>query len=89
MKALAKIASEFWGLNDKNFKFYDEQGKPIQDTNDDGSDSIVDKHFEGSGAKSSSGPKVAVLCLASEKNADELVLAYKSKDKMRNKNLAE
>lgn len=29
MVLLKKVACDFWGLNEKNYKFYDEAGKPV------------------------------------------------------------
>lgn len=53
ISTLKKVACDFWGLNDKYYKFYDEMFKPI---NDDLNQAItVDKHFEAFGAKGSSG----------------------------------
>ena len=53
---LKKDACDFWGLNMKNFKFFNEPGgKENTIIGDDPQSLTVDKHFEASRAKSSSG----------------------------------
>ena len=94
MSMLKKVACDFWGLNEKHYRFHDENGKPIQQGDEGDEDNqvmTVDKHFETSGAKQSgSGAKVAVLFMGREKNNEDLLNAFKQiKEKLKLKNAAE
>ena len=54
MSMLKRVACDFWGLNEKHYRFHDENGKPIQQGDEGDEDNqvmTVDKHFETSGAK--------------------------------------
>lgn len=64
MISLKAIASDFWGLNDKNYRFYTEQAELVDIGSAGGDHSgiqsgqvlTVDKYFEtASGGKSSGG----------------------------------
>ena len=55
MSLVKKVACDFWGLNEKNYKFFNENGIGLID--DPNQIVTVDKHFEASRAKSSSAQK--------------------------------
>ena len=76
---LKRVSCDFWGLNEKNYRFYDENGKPVID-NDGNQVVTVDKYFETYGAKSSSGSqqRTAMFYLGKERKNDDLIMTLKA-----------
>lgn len=60
MSTLRRAACEFWGQNEKHYRFFDEAGNLLES---ESQVSYVEKHFELNRAKSAAQLKLATLYL--------------------------